>query len=352
MPTRRLLLTFVRIGDLVMMTPLLRRLAADGPLEIVARPWAGDLLADQPWVAAVHGLATPHKGGSWLGGLIWGGDRRRLLARLSTEHYDECIVFARESPTVRRWAALVAAATGARLRELDLPLRGAGHVVDRIPACLTGGGFDLAGFAPEPSLDVSPAARSAGAELLRRLAGGADPARTVVIQAGSSLTDRRWRRRPNLKGLSHAQWGRFIGRLLAEDPAGSVVLLGSANEADEAAAVRAACPPTVQARVHVGTGVPLRGLPGLFASARAGASVDTGPGHIAAAAGCSLLSIFGPTDPGTYRPRGAGRVEVLLGKAPCQFCHGGTLWDTCAANVCLTGLDDAVIWAAWERLRA
>ncbi len=66
--------------------------------------------------------------------------------------------------------------------------------------------------------------------------------------------------------------------------------------------------------------------------------------------GCPLLSIFGPTDPAVFLPRGPGRIELLLGKAPCQFCHWTPRFKTCRDNVCLGRMPDVELDAAWGRL--
>jgi ADP-heptose:LPS heptosyltransferase len=173
------------------------------------------------------------------------------------------------------------------------------------------------------------------------------------VQAGSSLTHRWLRRQPNLKGLEPGQWARLIARILADGEADAVILLGSAPEGREARAIRAAVPAGQAAQVHDLTGqVGLADLPAVLAACTAVLSVDTGPAHIAAAVGTPLLAVFGPTDPARFLARGPGRIELLLGSAPCQFCHGTRKFRTCGANICLTGLADAAIHAAWRRLRA
>jgi ADP-heptose:LPS heptosyltransferase len=177
--------------------------------------------------------------------------------------------------------------------------------------------------------------------------------RVIAVQAGSSLTHRWFRRQPNLKGLAPQQWGRWLARLMERGHADAVVLLGSRQERREAEAILHATPAAWRNRVHDVTGeVSLGDLPAYLAACHAVLSVDTGPGHIAAAVGTPLLSIFGPTNPDIFAPRGAGRIHVLTGSAPCQFCHWKPEWKTCRANVCLTGLSDDALDNAYVRLFA
>lgn len=119
---------FARLGDLVILTPTLRACAAQGPLELLARPWARGLLDGEPWLQALHTLAKPNFHG-WEDFLV-GGPRRRLGARLHGR-FDRIIIFDRESRPVRRWidswrgqAAVVelplTAGTGMHLVEANL----------------------------------------------------------------------------------------------------------------------------------------------------------------------------------------------------------------------------------------
>ncbi len=58
----------------------------------------------------------------------------------------------------------------------------------------------------------------------------------------------------------------------------------------------------------------LRSLAGLLAKATLFIGNDSGPGHIAAAVGTPTLTLFGPTDPGLWAPRGK-RSQVLQAPA-------------------------------------
>lgn len=333
---------FARVGDLVMFTPVLKALAAQGPLELCARPWAAPLLAAEPCLAAIHTIAKPDP--PWWQELLAGRPRAALTARLRARGYGRIIILDRETPGIARWIRAWAGTTPI----LVLPhiAQGtAGHLVDANIAAAEAAGITVADRAP--TLTV-PASRLTTAEGLLAPLGR----RVVAVQAGSSLTHRWLRRQPNLKGLEAGQWARLLTRMLGDDEADAVVLLGSAPEGREARAIRALVPAGLIHRVHDWTGkVGLADLPAVLARCTAVLSVDTGPAHIAAAVGTPLLALFGPTDPRRFLARGPGRIELLLGSAPCQFCHGTRLFRTCRENRCLSELDDAAIHAAWERLR-
>ncbi len=281
--------------------------------------------------------------------MVYGAPLRRLARALAERGYDEIITFRQESPKVLRWMRSFAGA--ATVRTLDSGLRtGAisSHPIDMYRAALAAGGFDVAAFDERPLLAVDPAALERTRARVRALG-----ARVVSLQAGSSLTHRWWRRRPNLKGLAPAQWAGLIARLVADGDADAIILHGSRLERREAQAVRAAVAPSLRARVHDWTGrAPLEDLPGIFSHVRALLAVDTGPAHIAAAVGCPTLVFYGPSDPRRWLPRGHGPVAFALGSAPCQFCVETPLFRTCRRNVCMEALTAEAIHAAWARLRA
>jgi ADP-heptose:LPS heptosyltransferase len=339
MPT--LVCYFARVGDLVMLTPVLKALAAQGPLELCARPWARTLLGAEPYLAAIHVIDKPNA--PWWQELLAGSPRRTLTAALHARGYDRIVLLDRETPGIAAWIRSFAGATP--LCVLPHMAQGtAGHLVEANIAAAEAAGIAVADRAP--TLTVSAERRAAAQQRL-----AAYGQRVVAVQAGSSLTHRWLRRQPNLKGLTPAQWGRLLAGLLAEGQADAFALLGSAPEGREARAIIAALPEALRAKAHDLTGaVPLGELPAVLAACHACISVDTGPAHIAAAVGCPLLAIFGPTDPGRFLPRGAGRIAVVTGSAPCRPCHGGKLFRTCRDNVCLNTLADRVLADGWRRL--
>lgn len=341
---RRLLVFFARVGDLVMFTPVIRQLARDGELDVLVRPWGRPLLSGQPGVSTIHTLSNPNRNGLW-SRLLDGNERGKLEPVLAARQYDEIITFKGETKEVQQWISRWGAQATRRFVSRALP-DAPRHQVDANRNALEFGGFSTADFDPAPRLVVSDQHLAAA-----RTRVGALGTRVIALQAGSSLTHRWLRKQPNLKGLTPQQWSAFLARLFSDHHIDAAVLHGSAPEGREARAIRAALDPRWHARVHDWTGqVPLGELPAILAASQATVSVDTGPAHIAAAVGCPLLVLFGPTDPAVFAPRGPGRVEVLLGSAPCQFCHGKKLFKTCRANICLTTMTTETLLAGWKRL--
>ncbi len=343
---RRLLVYFARVGDLVIFTPVIRHLARDGTVDLLVRPWGTPLLTGQPGVHAVHTLSNPNRGGI-VGAILDSGERNTVAQTLSAQNYDEIIAFKGENPAILQWVEKWRG--NATIRFISRTIPGAPrHNVDANSHALAFGNYDIEGYDPVPRLNISNEQRAAAATRLAPLGQ-----RVLAVQAGSSLTHRWFRKQPNLKGLTPQQWSHLIGHAFATNKADAVVLHGSAPERREAQAIIQAISTQWQSRVHDWTGqVPLTELPSILAVSYATLSVDTGPAHIAAAVGCPLLVIFGPTDPELFAPRGPGPIELILGKAPCQFCHGTKQFKRCRANICLSNLSSATLTNTFDRLIA
>jgi heptosyltransferase-2 len=76
--------------------------------------------------------------------------------------------------------------------------------------------------------------------------------------------------------------------------------------------------------------------------------IDSGPAHLAAAAGIPTVTIFGPTDPVRWRPWGPNNVALYDKSLPCRPCN---YHKVCDDRPCLTGLpSDRIVSACLERL--
>ena len=96
-----------------------------------------------------------------------------------------------------------------------------------------------------------------------------------------------------------------------------VVLIGGPNEQPFAQAVSQAMGETV---TNLSGQTSLRDLIGIFARARLALGPDSGPMHIAAAAGTPVISLWGATSPVRSAPWGSEDL-VLQGPAACSPCY-------------------------------
>jgi ADP-heptose:LPS heptosyltransferase len=339
---KRLVVFFARLGDVVMLTPFLRMLGNPQPVDLLVRPWSRDILAHEDWLTNIFTLTKPNVRG-WKN-LLLGNPRGRLVSRLRAGGYQEIIIFSGESTVIRTW--LNEWRGEIPIRVVDLPKTQPIPMHEVYLASFIAAGFDMSTAENGPRLTAIEADRAVLRQRLRALGP-----RIVGIQAGTSLTHRWLRRQVNLKGLQPAQWASVIERMLAASDCDGFVLQGSAPERREAKAIINLVAPAWRHRVHDWTGtVPLPMMPAFHSELHGLISVDTGPAHMAAAVGCPLVVVFGPTNPASFLPRGPRRVEYVLGKAPCQFCHETRLYKTCRDNICLKTIDPALIHSAWLRL--
>lgn len=65
---------------------------------------------------------------------------------------------------------------------------------------------------------------------------------------------------------------------------------------------------------------------------------DTGPAHIAAAVGCTTVTIFGPGAIEWFRPYGEGQHVIAIEPMPCRPCFDRCIRET---NICLQSLSTA-----------
>ena len=177
-----------------------------------------------------------------------------------------------------------------------LATRGAGqHLVDRLLA-LVGAAHGQAVRWDLSPVAVPEALRAAAAAALPD-AGASDAARRyVAIAPGAGGVHKCW-------PMEHFA---ALARILAERGLVPAVLLGPA-EADARASFQAAAPAAIFPEEHPafaaspGGSQPLR-VVAIAERCALGVANDAGPGHMIAAAGTPLVSLFGPTPPAKFRP--------------------------------------------------
>lgn len=180
-----------------------------------------------------------------------------------------------------------------------------------------------------------------GRALLRALGLRGDPARAVLAPPDRPAAFWRPEDRPRVvlhpgtssfavfKRWPPAKFAELARRLLARgiEP---VVSFGP-GESELAGALIAAAG---GGRELDGAALGLRGLGAVFAGADVVVAADTGPLHIAAAAGASVVALFGPKDPALYGPRTPDQ-RVLFADVPCRPCR----LRACASPQCVLGIE-------------
>jgi len=346
-PRRVLLLRLERIGDLLMTLEaigLVRRLAPDAAIDLAVGSWNGDLASLIPGVEAVDlvdvpWLARDGPGSSWpaLVAHAWRWRRRR---------YDLVVNF---EPDIR--SNFLAWVSGARRRS----------------GYSTGGGraFLTNAWAYDPSVHVSTnAARLAGRALDAPETARTDRSGPIRLHLTDEVRARADALLPSagtpLVGV-HASGGRpskqwhpdrfgDAVRQIAGRRGATVVLTGGAADRSLVDAVASRLEDTPV--VDLAGRVDLVTLAAVLARLDLLVTGDTGPMHLAAAVGTSVVALFGPSDPRRYGPTG-GPHEVLRVDLPCSPCGLVRMPPVrCRDRVpeCLDGISVEAVVAAADRL--
>jgi ADP-heptose:LPS heptosyltransferase len=312
--SRPLVVRFGAMGDMVMITSLLRALSSryGSPVDVLSSGgWTRPLLAGQPGVGEIYLL------------------KNRSLPFLINPHQRELATLLRRRGAGPTWYCdhdnkclrlLQQAGTGPDLlcTARDLAMLDGEHLLDywRRFAALTPRAAEPGPGVmtwEDPTLLVPP---KAAEELDQWLAGrGLAGRQLLLVQPGNKRTMRRGlRQRPsNTKWWPETRWAAVLQGLSAMHPKAAILMLGVPQEHDLNEQIIALA--QVRNVVNLACDLPIPRLLALQARASAMVSVDTGPAHSATAVGCPVLVLFGVADPARIRPRnGSVPVRHLVGR--------------------------------------
>ena len=295
------------LGDTVLTTPLIARLAESGPVDVLVTPASAGLLANDP---AIRETIVYDKRGR---------DRSvagfaRLARTLRAKRYD-AIYLAQGS--ARSGALAVAAgaprrvgfetSAGRAFYTVRVPAPPGMHHVEKLFTLgSSGGGRPYSREDLRPRLHPGTAERAAVDALL----SGRDATRPLVVFApGSVWATKRW---PHYPALARALAGRAD--------------IAVAGGKDDIALARAVADAARDTSVIDATGqLTLLGSAELIGRATVIVSNDSAPLHLASAMGTPTVAIFGPTVPafgfGPLAERSAIVEDDLLACRPCDR-HG------------------------------
>lgn len=335
-PRRVLVIRPDNLGDLLLFTPALRLLRTRLPgaeIVLMIGPWGLPAVAGNPDVDTILVCPFPGFGRAARPGLL-----QPYLVLLKTAlllragRFDTAIV-ARDD---HWWGALLAASAGiprivgyavsevAPFLTVSLPHSYADHAASQAIALVEA----IAGGRAE----ARPALRSPGDEHDRAWAGdwlrrnGVDGERRLfAIHPGAGGAAKLWL--PN----------RWIAVADALHATGQVVLTAGPDERPLVAAIAARMEHQPVQLVGEAT---LGQLAALYARCALVLGVDSGPLHLAAAAGAPTLAVFGPGNAGRFGPWGDERrnrvVRSGLWCSPCgviDACPRGTMPSECMVHV-------------------
>lgn len=347
---RPLIVRFGALGDMVMMTPLLRVLAErhGGPCDVLGSgPWTAAIFNGLPWVADVHvlsGRRTPY---------YFSAEQRRVVQTLRQRGRSPLWLL-EDMPKAWRLMQRAGFSSTDAVRMIDDPRATDEHTVchwlrlaQRTPADWPLPAADPAALQENCELRVLDDERADCAQWLQER--GLADAPLVLIQAGSKKTMKRGRadRRSNLKYWPLERWAAVIDGVCEARPHARVLLCGAPAEQELALALRAAT--QYQHAVHaVADQLPLRRLLALMQRAHSCISVDTGPAHVAAACNCPLVVLFGQTNARLYHPVSSESAVSIVSQTPmAEVAAGSPAW---AAANSMDGISVAQVLQAWQQL--
>jgi heptosyltransferase-2/heptosyltransferase-3 len=317
-PLRPVVFYFCRMGDMVMLTVLLRRLHRRYRLPsyvVGAGSWNDSVFKGNPDVARAWSLGrhVPFLfSGAWL-------ELRRALRDSAPGPVYVCEEHYRQLPRIRRMLALAGVDPSRCVFMGDEARRAPEHLIDRLnrlasrtPAALRASDYPEAGgqHAEGPRLYVSDEEQVRCEAWLR--SRGWSGRELILLQPGNhrSMSRRRgrWRRTgADDKAWPLERWVALLEKLQAHRPEALLVLRGSVEEVPMLEAIRAAAG---LKRVVV-AGEHLREFFALCARGHSMISVDTGPAHAAAALGLPLVVLFGAPLARHWGPRSPSGSPVI-----------------------------------------
>lgn len=302
------------LGDMVLTTPLIERLAREGLVHVVATPANAAVLANHPAVASV---IVFDKRGSDRG---WGGVRRVAQAIQATGAERAYLAQGSWRTAALAWLAGVperigfATSAGRWLYTRQVPYTATAHHAQRLWQLAAAAHERQPGMTLRPSLFPSAQDRAAADDLLHA-AGVLPDTPLVALAPGSVWATKRW---PSYDALAAALVP--VQGPLAD---ARLVVVGGAEDAPLAAAIGRAVQTAGGPTVIDATGrLSLLGSAALLARCRALVSNDSAPLHLASAMNTPTVALFGPTVPSLgFGPLAERHQSLGRDALTCRPCH-------------------------------
>lgn len=330
------------LGDTLMTTPALRAISERWPaaeIHYFIGAWSRPAIENNPLVGRVLTAGNVGSGSYSIAEYL------RSIAKIRAERYDAAFVFERSL-----WLNLLPALAGIPWRfGIDSQGRGfslsAGveplpdeHERDLFARVAGSAGLNDEYVSPE-FFPTEEAIRQTDKLVRDR---GLEPEKLVVMHPGGGanpgtvLTRKRW---------PAERYAGLAGRLV--EAGWQVALVGTPAERDLNERVRAiASETTIELLGHLS----FDEAGALLSRAALFVGNDSGTAHLAAAVGCKLLVLFGPTSPHIYGPP-AQVGRYLWSRPHCSPCFHDGVIDPCHEFICMPNMTvEQVLAAATEML--
>lgn len=303
------------IGDMVLTTPLIAELARRGPVDVLATPITGPLLANNPGIRRV---ILYDKRGADRGPVgLWRAAQstRELFAegRMHPVSYD--VAYLAQGSVRSAIAARLVGATeyvgfstsaGRALYTKVVPYRDEKHHAERLWSLSTWNGrADQEPGQLRPALYPGEKEHEAVGALLSQQPTADSQQPLVVLAPGSAWATKRW---PYFGELARILANRF-----------RVAIIGSEAEQDAARIIgNEAAVDLIDATGRLS----LLGSAELIGRAAAVVTNDSGPLHLASAMNTPTVAIFGPTVPiFGFGPLASRNAVAGIDSLACRPCH-------------------------------
>jgi ADP-heptose:LPS heptosyltransferase len=320
-PRSLLLIRPDHLGDILFLTPALRALRAALPetrITALTGPWGRAVLQDNPDLDALEicpfpGFARQPKAGLLAPYCLLFAQARALRGC----GYDTAVILRFD----HWWGAWLAAAAGIPRRigydrpetrpflTEALPYTAGRHEVEQNGVLLAGLAEPGAGWELGPTRFVITEADRAWADGWLQGRGLQSGVPLVAIHAGAGATVKLW---------PAAGWAR-VADALAEEHGARILLTGSADERVLTRTIASAMAhPTFDAAGETSLGQ----LAALQERCALMLGSDSGPLHLAVAAGAPTIHLYGPVAPAAFGPWGdAAQHVVVVTSWPCAPCN-------------------------------
>jgi len=342
---RPLVCRFGALGDIIMVTPMLKRLyeRSGAPVDFITiGEWSKHLFDHMPYVNDVYTIKsrkTPY---------LFNQSQKKLVKHLKEECYENTWLCESNKKSIRLLNK-GGITTKNSISSYESPRFTNEHFVNHW--------IRLANMSPAncsyPQLDEPQAENTElfvtdyEIEVCKnwlRTRGINHKAPLICIQAGNKRTTRTGNRKraSNLKYWPETDWAKLIDAIIANMSDAQIILCGVPQEKSLTLEIKTLC--SFQTNVFsVADDLPLRRLMALMSMSHSCISVDTGPAHIAAAVNCPLTVLVGKTDARIYCPKSSeSKVIIVAGRDLEQELSDGEASWRAAHDMNLITVDAAI----------